>query len=264
MKKNLLKEKLQKGKVVIGTFVTFPSPTIVEICGHAGFDFIVIDSEHGPLNPGNCEDLVRAADVTGMTSIVRVTTNHPKVILRYLDIGADGVQIPMVRTADDAQRAVDAVKYFPQGKRGLGGARSSAWGMKGGFINYLGESNKETMVIIQIETKEAVDNITEIVSVEGVDAVLIGRLDLSQAMGIPGKTDDPMITDAVERTIAAAQSAGISIGLFELDAQRATQYKSQGVQMYQTWLGYFLSKAAAQYMQQVRGDEIRPVSKEAL
>jgi len=264
MRKNITKEKLKNGEVVIGTFVTFPSPTIVEICGHAGFDFVILDAEHGPLSPGSCEDLVRAADVTGMTPIVRVTYNHPKLILRYLDIGALGVQIPMVRTAEDARLAVEAVKYFPQGKRGMGGARTSAWGMKGGFANYVVESNQETMVIIQIETEEAVENVDEIASVEGVDALLIGRLDLSQAMGIPGKTEDPIMVKAVDRIIDAAQNAGIGVGLFELDAQRASQFVGRGVHMYETWLGYFLSKAAAAYMQQVRGEAARPVSAEAL
>jgi 4-hydroxy-2-oxoheptanedioate aldolase len=261
MRKNSTKEKILNGETVVGTFVTFPSATVVEICGHAGFDFVILDAEHGPLTPSNCEDLIRAADVTGMTPIVRVTYNHPKIILRYLDIGALGVQIPMVRTADDARRAVEAVKYYPQGQRGMGGARASAWGMKGGFGNYIVESNRETMVIIQIETKEAIDNIAEIVSVEGVDAVLIGRLDLSQAMEIPGRTDDPMITTAVDRIIDAAQSAGVAIGLFELDAQRAIEYKARGVQLYETWLGYFLAKAAGTYMQQVRGGETKTTLK---
>ncbi len=264
MRKNVTKEKIKNGEVVVGTFVTFPSATIVEICGHAGFDFVVLDAEHGPLSPGDCEDLVRAADVTGMTSIVRVTKNDPKIILRYMDIGAQGVQIPMVKTADDARRAVEAVKYYPHGKRGMGGARASAWGMKGGFGNYLVESNQETLVIIQIETKEAVDNITEIVSVEGVDAVLIGRLDLSQAFEIPGKTDDLIISNAVDRVIDAAQNARVAIGLFELDAQRANHYKTRGVQFFETWLGYFLAKSAGEYMQKVRGDEVKIISKEAL
>jgi len=257
MRKNRAKEKIMNGEVVVGTFVTFPSATIVEICGHAGFDFVVLDAEHGPLSPGDCEDLVRAADVTGMTPIVRVPQNHPKIILRYLDIGALGVQIPMVKTADDARRAVEAVKYHPQGQRGMGGARASAWGMKGGFGNYIVESNRETMVIIQIETKEAIENIADIVSVEGVDAVLIGRLDLSQAMEMPGKTHDPIITSAVDHIIDEAQNAGVAIGLFELDAKRANQYKARGVQLFETWLGYFLSRAAGEYMQQVRGDQIR-------
>ena len=261
MRKNTTKEKIKNGEVVVGTFVTFPSATIVEICGHAGFDFVIIDAEHGPLSPGTCEDLIRAADVTGMTPIVRVTRNDPKVILRYLDIGALGVQIPMVRTAEDARRAVESVKYFPQGQRGMGGARASAWGMKGGFGNYIAESNRETMVIIQIETREAVENIDDIVAVEGVDAVLIGRLDLSQALEIPGKTDDPIVADAVDRVIEAAGKAGVTVGLFELDAQRANDYKVQGVQLFETWLGYFLTRAATDYFHQVRGDEKKTVSK---
>jgi 4-hydroxy-2-oxoheptanedioate aldolase len=166
----------------------------------------------------------------------------------------------MVKTADDARRAVEAVKYYPEGQRGMGGARASAWGMKGGFGNYLVESNRETMVIIQIETKEAIENIAEIVSVEGVDVVLIGRLDLSQAMEIPGQTHDPIITEAVDHIIEEAQKAGVAIGLFEFDAQRANEYKARGVQLFETWLGYFLSRAAGDYMRQVRGGETKDLS----
>lgn len=262
--KNKTKEKLKNGEIVVGTFVTFPSPTVVEICGHAGFDFVLIDAEHGPLSPGSVEDMIRAADVTGMTPIVRVTYNHPKVILRYLDVGAQGVQIPMVKTAEDARQAVEAVKYYPEGKRGAGGARASAWGMKGGFDQWIIDSNRETLVIIQIETKESVDNVAEILAVEGVDVLLIGRLDLSHAYGIPGKTTDPIITDAVDKVISAAKGTGVSVGVFELDEDRATKFVEQGVQLFETWVGYFISKAAAGYLQKVRGDTPRKVSKEDL
>lgn len=264
MRKNVTKEKLINGEVVIGTFVTFPSATIVEICGHAGFDFVILDAEHGPLTPGSCEDLVRAADVTGMTPIVRVTRNHPKDILRYLDIGALGVQIPMVRTAEDARRAVEAVKYYPLGQRGAGGARASAWGMRGGFGQYMIDSNRETMVIIQIETQEAVENISSILSVEGVDAILIGRLDLSQSLGVPGKTDDPLVTETVDRLIEEAQGTDIAVGLFELDPQRACSFTGRGVRLFETWVGYFLAKAATGYMQQVRAQSEKSIPMEAV
>ncbi len=262
MRKNVTKEKLKKGEVVIGTFVTFPSATTVEICGHAGFDFVLLDAEHGPLSPGTCEDLVRAADVTGMTPIVRVPDLED--LPRYLDIGALGVQIPMVRTADDVQRVVEAVKYPPLGGRGLGGARASAWGMKGGFGQYVVDSNRETMVIVQIETKEAVENISAILSVEGLDAVLIGRLDLSQSLGMLGKTEDPVISEMVEHVIDAARGTGVAVGLFELNPQRASQYTGRGVQLFETWIGYFMAKSSADYMQQVRGASTAPVAEAAL
>jgi 4-hydroxy-2-oxoheptanedioate aldolase len=262
MRKNVTKEKLKKGEVVIGTFVTFPSATTVEICGHAGFDFVLLDAEHGPLHPGNCEDLVRAADVTGMTPIVRVP--DPEDIPRYLDIGALGVQIPMVRTAEDVRRIVEAVKYPPAGQRGLGGARVSAWGMKGGFGQYVLDANQETLVIVQIETREAVENISAILSVEGVDAVLIGRLDLSQSLGMLGKTEDPVISEMVEHVIDTAHGTSVAVGLFELNPQRASQYTGRGVQLFETWIGYFMAKASADYMQQVRGASKGPVTEAAL
>lgn len=259
MRKNATKEKLKRGETVIGTFVTFPSAAVVEMCGHIGFDFVILDAEHGPLTPDTCEDMVRAADVSGMTPIVRVTQNHPKEILRYLDIGALGVQIPMVRTAADARSAVEAVKYHPLGQRGMGGARVSAWGMKGGFAQYIEDANRETMVIIQIETKEAVENIADILAVDGVDAILIGRLDLSQAFGIPGQSQDPLITNIVEKVIEAAAGSRVAVGLFESDPQSAIRYQGRGVQLFETWVGYFLAKAAAGYLQKVRGEVAEPL-----
>lgn len=263
MRKNTTKEKLQKGEAVIGTFVTFPSATTVEICGHAGFDFVLLDAEHGPLSPGNCEDLVRAADVTGMTPIVRVSSNLEE-IPRYLDIGALGVQVPMIRTAQDVQRVVEAVKYPPMGLRGLGGARVSAWGMKGGFGQYVPDANRETMIIIQIETKEAVENIADILAVDGIDAVLIGRLDLSQSLGMMGKTEDPVISEMVDHVIDTARGTGVAVGLFELNPQRASHYMGRGVRLFETWIGYFMAKASADYMQQVRGSSQRTVTEGAL
>lgn len=259
MQKNVTKEKLKRGEAVVGTFVTFPSATIVEICGHTGFDFVILDAEHGPLSPDTCEHLVRAADVTGMTPIVRVPQNHPKEILRYLDIGALGIQVPMVRTAADARSAVEAVKYHPLGQRGMGGARASAWGMKGGFVPYIEAANRETMVVVQIETREAVENISDILAVEGIDAILIGRLDLSQAFGIPGRSQDPLISEIVDTVIEAAQGSGVAAGLFELDPQSALRYKNRGVQLFETWVGYFLAKAASGYLQQVRGGPAEPI-----
>ena len=119
MKINKLKKNLQSGKVVIGPFLKLADPAIVEIAGLAGFDFVIIDTEHGTISFETAQNLIRSAEIAGITPIIRVSENSPALILRSLDIGAQGVQVPQVSTKDDAVRAVEATKFFPQGSRGV-------------------------------------------------------------------------------------------------------------------------------------------------
>src|SRR3972149_3786215 len=129
MRKNVVKAKLKAGEPCFGAFANFPSPNVVEILGICGLDFVIIDAEHGPMDIQTCEEMVRAADVVGITPIIRVAQNLPQVIWRYLDIGALGVQLPMINTRADAEIAVRSVKYYPTGKRGLAMVRAASYGL---------------------------------------------------------------------------------------------------------------------------------------
>src|SRR5690242_3451437 len=141
IRSNPVKAHLAAGETAIGVFVNLPSPPVVEVLGLIGFDFAVFDAEHGPLDLESCEHMLRAADAVDLPVVIRIALNHPQNILRYLDIGALGAQLPMVNTGDDARAVVDAVKYPPIGKRGLAGVRAAGYALPRPLGDYVQEAN---------------------------------------------------------------------------------------------------------------------------
>ena len=192
--KNTMKEKLLAGKSVLGVSVMIPSPQIVEMFGHLGFDWVLIDCEHGTISLETVELMIMAAEVSGITPIVRPRDNSTQEIMRVMDRGAKGVQVPHVITAQDAKRVVEAVKFYPLGKRGLAkGTRPAGYGFDLSMQEYVKKDNQETLVCIQLKDKEAIDNVEEILQVEEIDVFFIGPSDLSQSMGYPGQKDAPEV-----------------------------------------------------------------------
>ncbi|MBI2856612.1 MAG: hypothetical protein HYX93_07185, partial [Chloroflexi bacterium] len=181
MRKNVVKEELKAGQAVVGVFCNLPSPAAVEMLGLMGYDFAIIDAEHGPMDLETCEHMARAADAANLVPIVRVALNLPQNVLRYLDAGALGVQIPMVNTREEAERVVASTKYPPLGRRGLAGTRASGFGAGMDLAEYVRMANEETLVVVQVETREALANLEEIAAVELVDVVFLGPTDLSMA-----------------------------------------------------------------------------------
>src|SRR5438045_966520 len=178
MRENAVKRKLQAGETVIGVFQPVPASALTEVFGLVGFDFVLLDAEHGPPAVETCEAMIRAADAVNLPTVIRIAENTPQNILRYLDAGALGVQIPMVNNASQAQAVVNAVKYPPVGRRGLAAVRANAFGLTGPLGDYTRQANAETLVAIQIETREAIDHLDELLGVEGVDVFFIGPNDL--------------------------------------------------------------------------------------
>ncbi len=213
MHNNAVKARLKAGKIVLGAICGIPSPATVELCGHAGFDFTLIDAEHGPISEETCTDMVRAAETVGMVPLVRVPDNAPKVILRFLDTGALGVMVPQVTTAEEARRAVAAVRYVPEGTRGIGPGRAFDYGQTKSTADYITDANRELLVIVQIEQMEAVEHIGEILAVPGVDVIMLGPRDLSTSMGYAGKVDQPEVQAALERVMAATRGTDKALGL---------------------------------------------------
>ena len=191
---NKLKRNLKEGKVQIGAFITAPCPEVVEVLGVAGFDFVIIDTEHTASGIETVVDMMRAAEIYGMTPIVRVPDDIPKNISRYQDVGAYGVQVPMVHTAEQAEKIVKAMKFSPEGNRGMSGGRGTKWGR---INDYRKESNEESFVAVMCESLEGLKNIKEIAKVKGLDAIFIGAFDLSQALGVPGDVTNPIVEDAI-------------------------------------------------------------------
>jgi 2-keto-3-deoxy-L-rhamnonate aldolase RhmA len=167
--------------------------------------------------------MIKAAETAGLTPIVRVPNSDPGLAGRFLDSGAMGIIFPHCNTKGDAEAAVRAVKYPPEGERGAGGRSMNLSGMS--VADYIREANRETMVITMIEEMEALDNLKDILAVEGLDVLWIGRLDLSISSGVPGKLDDPKIQDAVSRIISEGSAAGKVVGVGAVNADRPEQIK---------------------------------------
>ena len=206
MRPNRVKEMLRDGKPVFGTFVSLPEPGIVEAIGYAGYDFVILDMEHSPIDFGALRVLLAAADATGLVPLVRTGTIEANPILRVLDSGAMGIMVPHVRSRADAQALVSACRYPPEGQRGaIGGSRAARYG-QANFAEHVRLSNDEVLTIALIEDPEGVEAIEEIVGVPGLDIICPGSGDLSAAMGYPGQPQHPAVQAQVERVAAAVRA----------------------------------------------------------
>jgi len=253
MLKNRLKEKLLSGRPAFGVSVMFPSPQVVEMVGRLGFDWVLIDCEHGSISPESVELMAMAAELAGVTPIARPWSNSPEAILRLMDRGVMGVQVPHVNTAADARRAVEAVKFHPLGTRGLAaGTRPAHYGFDVSAADYVEEANRETLVCVQLEEAEALGNLGEILRVEGVDVFFIGPSDLSQSLGYPGRSDVPEVREAMDRAFAAIVAAGKVPGSTG-NLQAIQAYQRKGVRYLYTHLTRLLASASREFLAAVRG-----------
>ncbi|WP_199615907.1 HpcH/HpaI aldolase family protein [Paenibacillus alkalitolerans] len=208
LRKNAAKQKLCAGETVCGLFASIPSPVSVEMIGCAGYDFVIIDTEHVCINPETLEHMIRAAEAVGLTALVRVPDGSSGPILRALDAGAQGVVVPHVRTKEEAVAAVAASRYYPLGSRSLNGGRPAAFG-KSDLQAYIAEANEQVLVVAMIEDREGVERIGEILSVPGIDMVLEGAADLSQSYGVPWQTRAPVVREALHTLQEAAITYGV-------------------------------------------------------
>ncbi|MFC4075645.1 HpcH/HpaI aldolase family protein [Salinithrix halophila] len=209
MRRNEMKRKLEVGEPVYGLFCTTPSPVHVEMVGHAGYDFVILDTEHTLVNPETLEHMIRAAEAVSLTPLVRVPEADPGAILRSLDAGAQGVVVPHVRRREDLEAALHAARYFPEGMRSLNGGRVPGFFGEVSPQEYVKRANEETMVIPMIEDREGVEGIDEILSIPGISGVLEGAADLSQSLGIPWETRHPEVREAVMKVKEAANRHGV-------------------------------------------------------
>lgn len=253
MRKNLTKEKILAGETAYGVFVNVSNPSLVEIIGHLGFDFALIDAEHGPMGLESCEQMIRAADAVNITPLVRIAMNIQQNILRFLDMGALGVQLPLLNTKADVENVVRSVKYRPEGRRGLAGVRANNWGLSGPLGEYVQEANRETLVIAQIETMEAVENLKEILTVPNIDVVFIGPNDLSQAMGYPGQMKHPEVQELIDRLVKEIHAAGKATGTVAYDADTLKLRKEQGFKFIVYNVVAMIVKSGREYLQLARG-----------
>jgi len=212
----------------VGSFVYVPSSKFTEIVGLCGYDFVVIDMEHGPVDFVVAEEMIRAAEIAGTTPLLRVAHNTPHLLLRALDIGAQGLHIPDVNSADDARRAVTSSRYGPEGERGLAGVRAADYGLEQPLSEYCREANKQVMVIAHIESLQAVEALDSLLEVDGIDVYYLGPQDLSNSMGIPGQSGDERVRKLVDESIERIAQAGRTAGCIATDADTARRYIDLG------------------------------------
>lgn len=226
---NKVRRLFEKGKPAVGTFLVSRSQAALEVLAAVGFDFVVIDAEHFMVNIETLEHLVTAAESAGIAPFVRVQENV-NLIGRALDCGALGIVAPMINTPEEARAVVNAAKFIPEGTRGVCNPRTVVYGAKG--IDYMKESykrlNAETVIAVQIETSQAVDNLPEIAEVKGIDCLFIGPWDLANSLGITGEVDNPQLTDKVDEAFQIGNARRIPMGILAWDGEDANKRIKQG------------------------------------
>lgn len=228
MLENALKEKLSRGETALGLFVNINSPTLIEIIGYSGLDFIVIDNEHGAFSDSDIEELIRAAELTNVTPIVRVSYNQAS-IQKALDRGAKGIQVPMINTRADAEAVVRKAKFAPLGTRGA--AYSVRAARYGNYIGkeYLDAADQNTLIIVHIETMEAVQNFEEIVSVPGIDIAFVGPADLSVSMGYKAEGwNHPEVQKVIQDLLRRGKEHGVYMGTMASNIQDLGRCAAKG------------------------------------
>ena len=244
LRENRAKRKLLRGEVV-SAIAGNNSPDVIDFLGQFGFDTIWIEGEHGPVDFGDVPDLTRACDIWGMTSLVRINLNIPGVIYRTFDLGAQGIAVPHINTAEEARAVVDAAKFAPIGSRG------SATGRQGyGVQDYFARVNDETMIVVLIEDIIAVNNLAEILTVDHIDAFYVAPGDLAQSMGYIGQANHPKVLETIDRAIEQIVAAGRTAGALVND-DTVEDYISKGARFFFMGWYYWATSGARRYLDKV-------------
>lgn len=226
---NNFKAKLKAGKPVFGPFIETIDPAFIEISGYAGFDFVIIDMEHGPASLSQVQNLASAAVLANVVPIVRTANASETAIHQPLDLGVLGVEIPMISDSETARECVKAARFYPEGERGLCRFIRAANYSSMARDEYIKTAN-ENLVILQLEGKEALDDLDNILKVEGVDIFFIGPYDLSQSLGVPGQVTHPKVIETVNFIVKKALEVGAVVGSFADTLEAAARWKKEGIQ----------------------------------
>jgi 2-dehydro-3-deoxyglucarate aldolase len=250
MMKNF-RARLKQGEKLFGTMVTLPCAATAEILAGLGFDWLFVDGEHGPLE---VRELTAILQTVGdhAACLVRVPEAAEVPIKKVLDLGAHGIIVPQVNTAERAADVVRFARYAPEGARGVGLARAHGYGQR--FREYVESANREITVVVQAEHRDAVANIESIVRVPGVDAVLLGPYDLSASLGRMGKVDDPVVVEAIRRVTSVCRAAGMPLGFFGVSAAAVAPYVADGYTLIVAGVDtLFLGNGAKALLGELRG-----------
>jgi 2-keto-3-deoxy-L-rhamnonate aldolase RhmA len=241
--KSDFRTRLRRGDRLLGTLVTLPCPSATEVLAGVGFDWLFIDCEHGPLETVDVLGILQAA-ADRVACLVRVPQGNEVAIKKVLDLGADGVIVPQVNTAQQAADVVRFCRYAPQGARGVGLARAHGYGLA--FQAYMETANDRVSVVVQAEHALAAENIESIVKLDGIDAVLLGPYDLSASLGHTGKLDHPAVVSAIDHITKVCQDARIPLGYFGVTAVAVRPFMERGYTLIVAGVDTLLLGSAAQ------------------
>lgn len=239
----------------LGCFVTFASPAMSEFTARAGFDFTLIDNEHGCMNQETLEDMVRASQCANVPAIVRIPYNRAELGRRALDFGANGIQVPLIDTQFDAENVASYSHFPPTGKRGVAFlTRAANYGMIGDKDKYLNDANKNNIIIAHIETIESLKNLDVILNVEGIDVLFVGPGDLAVSMGYAHNLNDTKVITTIDQTLEKIAKAGKIAGTYVGSSQRAKQVINCGANYIVTALTQFMVNGAKDFLTETRND----------
>ncbi|MFW6116290.1 MAG: HpcH/HpaI aldolase family protein [bacterium] len=253
MKENLVKRKLRNGEPVFGVIAPNSDPVIAEVIGHLGFDFYMMDGEHGAIGAGQAQEIVRACEATGITPLARVRSSDMKLILQFLDAGVMGVMMPGLMNARDVRAFVEAVKYPPLGRRGLGPIRAADY-MMGPMPQeeYITFSNDQTLVLPQFEDVQALESLGEMVQVEGVDAFVVGPRDLAMSMGFYDGPGHPEVREVIDQVFDIVLGAGLDLGTVAGTGDAAKALVERGARMCINSVANLIKSSAKPFLEQAR------------
>lgn len=224
-----VRQALADQRNVFGTWVQTPSPEVVEILGWAGWDFVILDLEHGPYGAEGLPQLIRAADAAGVAALVRVPLVAPEQVGKALDLGAAGIVTPGVSSATSALEAVRLTRFPPHGTRGSSPSTRQLHYSGIPFASLTAEGAPRPLVVLQVEARLATSDLGSILDVGGVDVIFIGPYDLSTSLGLPGQFDHPTVRDAISEIVKRAGERGAAVGIWVPDATAARFWSGQGV-----------------------------------
>ncbi len=254
MRVNPLKARLKNGEPLVGVFAPNTDPSMAEVLGYLGFDYCMLDFEHGAGGPVEAENMVRACESAGITPMARVRNIDPKLILQFMDTGLMGVMMPGITEADEVRRLVDAIKYPPVGKRGIAPVRANDY-LLGPMsqAEYVQFANEQTIVLPQIELMEAVNNLDSLIQVEGVDGFFVGPRDLSMSMGFRDGPNHDEVRAVINRVFDVVLGAGLVAGITAATGEEAKLYADRGVQVILASVNGLLKAGASAYLGKARG-----------
>lgn len=226
---NFIKKKLFSGEKVIGTWATIPSVVTIDIICSSGIDFVIIDSEHGPIDPKIAQEMIITCDSRNVSPLVRCGGLDASEILKFLDVGAHGIQMPNIETAKDVEVFVDYAKYPPIGNRGFSPFTRAGNYIPDNILEHTKKQNEDLILGINIEGKNAITNIDSILENKNIDLFFIGLFDLSKSLGVPGDVNNPLVLNELEKIIKKINSKGKFVGTIATNEQNISMCLNLGI-----------------------------------